>query len=311
MTKGKQHYVPQSYLKNFASKSKNQIFAFDKKTLESFPSNIKNMSAEKYFYDFPTEVVREEYREFFDDFLTKVDGKTPLLLKYLIDLELSQSKFIKQNNKKIKINKKEWSEFLIVQYLRTLKSRNSLVEIQSKFFNLLNKTKNTLESNVLQLLQLTNLAQLEQTQKQYQFDLLYASVYLLPSFLVKHQWEVGLNKTETLLYTSDNPVATIPDSKTIYDLEEIEILFPINSELILILKSGKNTQKKKKACRIVSLDTKKVLDYNKAQIFSSNKHIFCKEEQFEFAKEVCKQQEYSCSKLNNLVTIKKQKDFSS
>lgn len=315
MTRGKQHYVPRSYLENFAFPSKSgseyQVFAFDQKTFKVFNPNIKNMPAEKGFYDFPTEVVREEYREFFDNWLTPIDGRTARLPN-IVDskvFKLINSNKKKVYNKKIKINKEEWSKFLIIQYLRTLKTRNSLVEMQSKFFNFLNKT--TLKKNIyvtpkmLELLQYRDVPKLEQTQKQYQLDLLYVSAHLLSSFLEKHQWEIGVNLTETLLYTSDNPVATIPNFKTIYDLEEIEILFPVNSRLILILKSGKYPRKNTKDCLTVRLGTQEVLEYNKAQIFSSNMHIFCQEKQFEFAEEVCKKREYYCSKSNNLVIIKK------
>jgi hypothetical protein len=48
-----QHYVPQFYLKNFASKNKKtySINCFDKINEKQFTSNVTNIACESYFYD--------------------------------------------------------------------------------------------------------------------------------------------------------------------------------------------------------------------------------------------------------------------
>lgn len=47
-----QHFVPQFILRNFAfNKKRDQVWVFDKKSLKSFPSNIRNVASEKGFYD--------------------------------------------------------------------------------------------------------------------------------------------------------------------------------------------------------------------------------------------------------------------
>ena len=46
-----QHYVPQFLLRNFADKDKEQIWAFDKLKERFFQTSIRNIAAEKDFYD--------------------------------------------------------------------------------------------------------------------------------------------------------------------------------------------------------------------------------------------------------------------
>ena len=46
-----QHYVPQFLLRNFADPDKDQIWVFDKHEQRSFKTSVKNVAAEKGFYD--------------------------------------------------------------------------------------------------------------------------------------------------------------------------------------------------------------------------------------------------------------------
>lgn len=50
-----QHYVPRFLLRHFGTGKKDKLFAFDKQTDRSFPTNVKNVAAESRFYDFDIE----------------------------------------------------------------------------------------------------------------------------------------------------------------------------------------------------------------------------------------------------------------
>lgn len=50
-----QHYVPRFVLKQFGTGKKHKLFAFDKQTDRTFPTNVKNIAAESRFYDFEVE----------------------------------------------------------------------------------------------------------------------------------------------------------------------------------------------------------------------------------------------------------------
>jgi hypothetical protein len=67
-----QHYVPQFYLKEFASED-GQIWVYDKLTDKSFRTTVRNVAGERYFYD--------------SDGLEKVTGDRQAVEKYLSSLE--------------------------------------------------------------------------------------------------------------------------------------------------------------------------------------------------------------------------------
>ncbi|MGM3308051.1 DUF4238 domain-containing protein [Anabaena sp. WFMT] len=85
--KKNQHYVPRSYLENFSidpSKNEKQIFVFDKVTQKKFPTNIKNITLERYFYDFPeTFVLPREDPQKVENFFNELEIRQNKLLKHI------------------------------------------------------------------------------------------------------------------------------------------------------------------------------------------------------------------------------------
>ncbi|MGA8265148.1 MAG: DUF4238 domain-containing protein [Ignavibacteriaceae bacterium] len=47
----KQHYVPQFILRNFAEAKSQQLYVYDKQDEKEYKTNIRNIAAEKGFYD--------------------------------------------------------------------------------------------------------------------------------------------------------------------------------------------------------------------------------------------------------------------
>ena len=71
-----QHYVPQFLLRRFCDNKTNQVYVYDKQTGRSFRTNIRNIIAERSFYDF------------------KVDDKTKSIEKWLTQIEGSAANII-------------------------------------------------------------------------------------------------------------------------------------------------------------------------------------------------------------------------
>lgn len=111
-----QHYIPQFYLKNFASKNKKKYFinCFDKITEKQFTSAIGNIACEKYFYE---------------------RGNVQPLEKELSILEKKVSKIIKKVIRTKDLNilngseRKLMSEFIITQSIRTRESREEINDV--------------------------------------------------------------------------------------------------------------------------------------------------------------------------------------
>lgn len=58
-----QHYVPQSYLKNFAvyrKRGASHIWVFDKFNQNTFSTPVRNVASQGYFYDLSKELVAGE-----------------------------------------------------------------------------------------------------------------------------------------------------------------------------------------------------------------------------------------------------------
>jgi len=76
-----QHYVPQFLLRNFTVLGKpNQIIVFDKQSGRTFPTNIKNVAAEKGFYDF----VLKDYEMTLEPSLSNLEGQAAAVLDKVI-----------------------------------------------------------------------------------------------------------------------------------------------------------------------------------------------------------------------------------
>jgi hypothetical protein len=109
----------------------------------------------------------------------------------------------------------------------------------------------------------------------------------LSNIFLKHKWRIGVNQTSIPFYTSDHPVVKIPYFETGYGSEGIEILFPVNSNIILILRHKKHPRGNEGDCKLVNLSETEVTNYNKAQVYCSNQFIYCQANKFELAQEIC------------------------
>jgi hypothetical protein len=137
--KKNQHYVPQSYLENFSldpNKNEKQIFVFDKDTQRKFPNNIKNIPLERYFYDFPENLVLPgEDPQKVENFFDELEGRQKKLLKHIkkkIDWIFSLRKKGNVYSKKVlnQSQKIDLSYVVAFQLFRTREFRNFLLEMR-------------------------------------------------------------------------------------------------------------------------------------------------------------------------------------
>ena len=137
--KRNQHYVPQSYLKNFIlnpNKNEKQIFVFDKVIQKKFTNSIKNIPYERYFYDFPEILVSPgEDPQKVENFFSELEGRQQKLLKHIqkkIDWIFSLRKKGNAYSKKVlnQSQKIDLSYIVAFQLFRTKEFRNSLLEMR-------------------------------------------------------------------------------------------------------------------------------------------------------------------------------------
>jgi hypothetical protein len=117
----RQHYVPQSYLSRFARKER--LFAFNKPSRSSYPTNVRDIAAERFFYDLPE--------------LDRLAGRVQSLEKFFHRFEQAGSQAIARiiaaadNRDAAPIKEDDRIDlaiYLAVQFLRTKETRTRLVQ---------------------------------------------------------------------------------------------------------------------------------------------------------------------------------------
>jgi Protein of unknown function (DUF4238) len=303
----KEHYVPRFYLEKFANLSPSgkeyKIWIFNKLTQNLYPSDVKDTATNNYFYDFPVELVGEDNKKIFDADLQKLENVIAPFYKnfekrlfYILKSDYKhkyQRKVIKKRAKKY------WSYILAIQALRTPEFRNLLKEVKNKSDDI-NINKSFFEqetrkhikqikadfpdfnSALLKAIQNFLIDTSSKIVDELYTDKLMAithneffrkHLHDLSKLFVKHKWILGVNQTDIPFYTSDHPVAKIPYFETGYATEGIEILFPINSRLILILRDKKHPRSNEGDGKLVILSEDEVNNYNKTQVYCSNQFI--------------------------------------
>ena len=282
-----QHYVPQFYLKKFDS-GNDQIFVFDKFNNRVFPTNVRNVASEKGFYDLPERESNDLGIDIslVDEELKKMEDLFPKSLDYVINQVYKKRR---RRGLFTEYHKKVMALFLIIQFIRTRENRKLIEDSIDLFgealleeFDDLNRAEYSVERG-------KDMSSLVQAGMIFDEDTLLRFV----EGLLTHIWIIGKNNTENPLYTSDNPVVRTPHYSDPYKSYSglgsygIEIAFPLNSQLILLLferNAFKNHLDKEN--KIISLDDENVEYYNSFQVSRSYQRVFCSSNNFKLIREM-------------------------
>ena len=120
-----QHYVPQSYLRRFATGG-GQVYVFDKSQAKQFKSNIKNVASERYFYDLPAdEADKDADLQRLEKIFQKVEDRFIIAVDEAFAL-------VAEGRNMMPEHKTALFHFLHVQQMRTRRSRNHQKEMIDK-----------------------------------------------------------------------------------------------------------------------------------------------------------------------------------
>lgn len=219
------HYVPRAYLKSFAYKG-DTCYTYDRIQNKYYPSNIDNIMGERYFYDFPDEVIKA----FQDGHAENIDKQ--ILEKLLGQTVDSYWKHIVEN---IESNYKEWFTLkwsmhfvdvyrcATVQLLRTKKGKDMVAAIYKGFY------KKEVEEDVKNVLLAKEIGDvLKETPDSFLME------YLLNTY---GHICIGLNESEIPFITGDNPVLVLNKCKG----EDI-VYYPVTPKRCIFLKPRKKIE---------------------------------------------------------------------
>lgn len=269
-----QHYVPQFLLKNFSSRGRKFIWAYDKNEKYSIKNQIKErpikkVASEEYFYDqnVNNEIGSYEYE------LQKAEDATAPIIEKIIEtksiVDLSEEE------------RRTLSFFITLQNLRT---KGSLL-----------KTESSLENLSKQLKDKTNVEIPNIDSKQIWFSMLEKSISF-SDILMKKVWM--LNESNNSFLISDNPV-TLQNTTDISEIRGtlgldsygIEIYLPLSPSLTLCLFCEKYFEKNgynKKYMPNTICEPDYIENLNWLQIVYSERFIFSHKNEFELVNKTLK-----------------------
>lgn len=314
-----QHYVPQRYLRAFANKHNNsyKFNVYDKEKEQQRSGNVEQYASERYFYDVDFESLKRDVESKHPDF--EFDPEMDKLMKevdpqhlehffaqnvetYLFDPipQIITSYFMINPVKRLETNilnddqMNKISMYLAIQQVRSKEFRQTIVETYEKLPLVLMKkmAKSDEEREFLEgiKIELANDNQKKLLHAQMILD--QESVTKLAIVFREKLWFVLINETDVPFYTSDNPLVRYGHCNEMgYASKGIEIAFPINSKLLLVLRDrdffGGDSQYHNHFLRI---EKENVIFYNALQVQQSYRYVFCKEDKFNLAEEIMKKE---------------------
>ncbi|HTU93781.1 MAG TPA: DUF4238 domain-containing protein [Gemmataceae bacterium] len=281
-----QHYVPQFYLRGFTNAA-GRIVCYDKVSDKTHPTSTHAAAQESYFYEIPPGSIKDVNvpANMVENALSVVEKTWAPLHAALI-----KSADIDRITATLTI---EYAPFLVMQWMRTKTYRDAMHQIAQMSMQLLADDLVMVnfpgESVTVKLGDHAMAAM----HAQKLFD--RQTVKRMADELGGDIWVVGINDTDHPFYTSDHPVVRrgnlMDGGRQMVGILDpgIEFAFPLDSRhILLILERTYFADWRKQDNRGVRLTVEKVRDYNVLQVLRSCQRVFCAVDDFELARQVCR-----------------------
>lgn len=267
-----QHYVPQFLLRNFSSRTRKFIWAFDKKERYNLSNRIrerpiKKVASEEFFYD----VFKNDGFKTFEDELEKAENTSAPIINKIIKTRSIKDLTIEE--------RRDLSFFVTIQNFRT---KGQLLQTEA-FMNKMSE----------QIRDKANIVVPEVDSSIIWFSILEQSKNFYP-ILFDKVWM--LCECDNQFMISDNPVSlqnTINTSEIIgtlgLDSYGIEIYLPISPSLTICLfceKYFKEKGHKNKVLPNLKCKEENVENLNCLQILNSERFIFSHKNEFGLVKKI-------------------------
>lgn len=238
----KQHHVPQTYLKNFASGKKgDSLYTLSKQQRKVYPDRVPDAAAERHFYT----LNNYEDKYFWDNLYTKniepEFGKTLQEIKKACDNVLVQSDTTVISEEL----KHDLVFHLIFQLLRGKQTRKYIKDLYEKTLpNAFARAEEHFKSINKEVLEKSfeKFRKDDEYFKELSMDSIFSEkvIFSFANILKNYIFVIYRNESEIPFITSDNPVMIV-DSNTLNSrpfsngllVPSTVVLFPISSKLLL------------------------------------------------------------------------------
>jgi hypothetical protein len=269
-----QHYVAQSYLRQFASRRGKavSIWCYDKQQRKAFETNVRNVGGEQYFYHGQSEVAQP-----LEALFGRVESAFSTARQRLIDAPEPAS-LADDDVASIAL-------FIASQMVRTREHRQHVEEV-------LTRTAALLGDDVTpELREWLGPCDSEQARKQHIYNLTGDLVPELAQTIVRMKWILLRNTTPTPFWTSDHPVALYnpidaqPRGNLGLRCRGIQLYLPLSPAVTLCTSDPISYGALPSAGNVVPDN---VVFQNSLQVRSSARHLFSAGCDFRLAEEILK-----------------------
>jgi hypothetical protein len=317
----KQHYVPQTALRRFSADGE-RIFVYDKVSNEVRISNVRDVAQQRYFYDIPHEVIPADLQQTMDrqaiehtlselegDFntvvervLRKVTRRNPLR-RFLSFIAFRHRRIISRRDKEA------LCFFVALQYLRTREFRLTIHDGLEQFETALRKR---IPADQIDFFFEGFRGVNEVDVRMHHLSLMLNSEFVdeLTALLYGHILVIGQNRSQHKLYTSDNPMVRQPHRRhpvlrnVGIGSSGIEIAMPLSSDYILIFMEKTHFASLAKTDRkLINLVEGNIEYYNSLQVRGCDRQVYCETDDFDSARDFCRQWPERCAEQRRRVVV--------
>jgi hypothetical protein len=302
---------------------------------------VRNVASERAFYDFPQSVSQPENIQIVEQLFSGLEARQDRFLRHIqkkTDCIFQMRLIPNQAGKNYSTNvitadqRQDLACIVAIQFLRTKEFRKFIVDMRQAVeplitqtleqvildqinhfqFQLLTSTKlneksaSDLKSIILNECNSTVLSIYDEGLAVVHAKFILDHYSEVAQILSNHVWIIGINDTGQPLFTSDHPVVRHSYLSSVGIASEgIEISFPLNSTVILIMREKQHFHEfTKQDSKLFPLTLKDVEHYNRLQICNSNRFVFCSVNCFDLIQVVCQQQPEVCSEDRSRIQIK-------
>lgn len=271
-----QHYVPRSYLQNFAEtrgKSSPQVYCYSKPDRHVFKTSLGNIAGGNEFYDVP-----EDPDQQFESWLSQIEGR----------FNSSVSKVLEEESLTA-LNEDDRSSIaftVIIQELRTLERREFHREMFDRIHQIFEGE--TLGPKAEKQFEELKELKTDEGVTRFQREVVKENAPELADILQNLKWILFKNETESPFWTSDHPILRYNEfDHGLYGglgLENrgIQVYLPLSPTLVL---SFTDPEIYGNLPSVATCHPQNVLFLNQLQIQRSTRHVIADSNNFQIADE--------------------------
>jgi len=285
-----EHYVPQGYLRNFASDD-GRLFVYDKFDKKSFQTNVKNVGGETHFYESKQLDDTLGVEQAMEKMLGGIESYSLPSINQVTEEVRQGTLTVLENEHRVRM-----TVFMVMQFVRTKDIRLTVSEANAKMVQaLLECYPGGHRSEELERLLPGNADEEIRRNEHLRMILEPELIQKVARILYGLIWLLVKNSTPYSFYSSDNPVVkqgTTENHPMINShalgAKGIQVFLPLSSDCLLWMceRSHFRERESRDGTLFPVSEVEHVFAFNQYQARDSYRQIYCERDQFDVVREM-------------------------